>query len=96
MPVRHASAKPERQNAIPEWDTRQFGSFREAAQQAATSRLYGGIHYPMAIEAGCDQGVASGRWWSTVCRRVGEIMSSTSCGPPTWQRFNPDRKTSRQ
>ena len=48
------------QNAIPEWGTRQFGSFREAAQQAATSRLYGGIHYPMAIEAGLDQGAAIG------------------------------------
>ncbi len=48
------------QNAIPDWGTRQFGSFREAAQQAATSRLYGGIHYPMAIEAGLDQGAAIG------------------------------------
>jgi membrane-associated phospholipid phosphatase len=48
------------QNAIPEWGTRQFGWFREAAQQAATSRLYGGIHYPMAIEAGLDQGATIG------------------------------------
>lgn len=48
------------QNAIPEWGTRQFGSFREAAQQAAISRQYGGIHYPMAIEAGLNQGTAIG------------------------------------
>ena len=43
-------------NAVPDWGTREFGSFREAAEQAAISRLYGGIHYPMAIEAGLDQG----------------------------------------
>jgi len=43
-------------NAVPDWGTREFGSFREAAQQAAISRLYGGIHYPMAIEAGLEQG----------------------------------------
>jgi hypothetical protein len=48
------------ENAIPQWGTRQFGSFREAAQQAATSRLYGGIHYPMAIESGLQQGDAIG------------------------------------
>jgi hypothetical protein len=48
------------ENVIPEWGTRQFSSFREAAQQAATSRLHGGIHYPMAIEAGLDQGAAIG------------------------------------
>jgi hypothetical protein len=33
-----------------------YGSFTEAAQDAAISRLYGGIHYPMAIEVGLDQG----------------------------------------
>jgi hypothetical protein len=43
-------------NAVPDWGTREFGSFREAAEQAAISRLYGGIHYPMAIEAGLEQG----------------------------------------
>lgn len=43
-------------NTIVEWGTRQFQSFRAAAQEAATSRLYGGIHYPMAIEAGLRQG----------------------------------------
>ncbi|MEX1020154.1 MAG: vanadium-dependent haloperoxidase [Litorilinea sp.] len=35
---------------------REFSSFEAAAQEAAISRLYGGIHYRMAIEAGLDQG----------------------------------------
>ncbi len=47
-------------NAVPEWGTRKFASFRAAAEQAATSRQYGGIHYPMAIEFGMDQGDAVG------------------------------------
>jgi hypothetical protein len=40
---------------------RSFPSFAAAAAEAAISRLYGGIHYRRAIEAGVDQG-----------RRVGE------------------------
>ena len=47
-------------NAVPEWGTRHFGSFREAAEEAAISRLYGGIHYPMGIEFGIAQGDAIG------------------------------------
>jgi hypothetical protein len=39
---------------------REFASFREAAAQAAISRLYGGIHYRRAIEAGVVQGRAVG------------------------------------
>ena len=35
---------------------RSFGSFREAAAEAAMSRLYGGIHYMPAIRLGVDQG----------------------------------------
>jgi hypothetical protein len=35
---------------------REFGSFSEAAAEAAISRLYGGIHYRSAIEAGLEQG----------------------------------------
>jgi hypothetical protein len=42
---------------------RSFSSFEEAAAEAAISRLYGGIHYRMAIEAGVDQG-----------RKVGELV----------------------
>lgn len=40
---------------------RSFGSFREAAQEAAISRLYGGIHYRDAIEHGITEGRAIGR-----------------------------------
>lgn len=35
---------------------RSFGSFREAYQEAAMSRMYGGIHYMPAIDAGVVQG----------------------------------------
>lgn len=42
---------------------RSFTSFNQAAAEAATSRLYGGIHYRMAIEAGITQG-----------RGVGELI----------------------
>lgn len=40
---------------------RSFTSFDEAAEEAAMSRLYGGIHYRLAIEEGLEQG-----------RRIGE------------------------
>ena len=42
---------------------RSFTSFNQAAAEAAISRLYGGIHYRMAIEEGIEQG-----------RRVGELV----------------------
>jgi len=35
---------------------RSFTSFADAAQEAAMSRLYGGIHYRIAIENGLEQG----------------------------------------
>ncbi|MFT5764480.1 MAG: hypothetical protein ACI8X3_001911, partial [Saprospiraceae bacterium] len=38
-------------------DVRKFESFRAAAQQAVNSRLYGGMHYPMANERGQEQGL---------------------------------------
>lgn len=38
-----------------------FTSFGEAAREAAISRLYGGIHYPMGIDHGIDQGKCVGR-----------------------------------
>ncbi|MGQ0815079.1 MAG: vanadium-dependent haloperoxidase [Gemmatimonadota bacterium] len=40
---------------------RSFVSFEAAAAEAAISRLYGGIHYRMAIDAGADQGRSVGR-----------------------------------
>lgn len=42
-----------RQNGYPD---RSYRSFWEAADQAALSRLWGGIHYPMGIEQGVPQG----------------------------------------
>ena len=41
---------------------RSFGSFREAYQEAAISRLYGGIHYMPAIEYGVEQGKQVGNF----------------------------------
>lgn len=40
---------------------RSFGSFFEAAREAARSRLYGGIHFASAIERGLEQGRCVGR-----------------------------------
>jgi hypothetical protein len=40
---------------------RRFDSFVAASDEAAISRLYGGIHYPMAIENGQAQGRCIGR-----------------------------------
>ncbi len=39
------------------FDPRSYRSVWEAAHEAANSRLYGGIHYPMGITAGVEQGV---------------------------------------
>ncbi|WP_229598086.1 vanadium-dependent haloperoxidase [Runella aurantiaca] len=42
--------------------TRQFSSFKQAAEEASISRLYGGIHYRPAIENGQKQGQQIGEW----------------------------------
>lgn len=42
--------------------SRKFKSFRQAAQEASISRLYGGIHYRPAIENGQKQGKQIGEW----------------------------------
>lgn len=44
---------------------RQFSSFEAAAEEAAISRLYGGIHYISAIDNGLSQG-----------RKIGDFISS--------------------
>jgi PAP2 superfamily protein len=49
----------ERPFGLPE---KHFVSFRQAAQEAAVSRLYGGIHYRAAIEAGQVSGRQIGEW----------------------------------
>ena len=41
---------------------RSFDSFLDAADEAAISRVYGGIHYPMAARVGKQQGKQVGRW----------------------------------
>lgn len=41
---------------------RKYNSFMHAAQEAAISRLYGGIHYRPAIEMGVAQGKAIGQY----------------------------------
>jgi len=41
---------------------RSFGSFYEAADEAAISRLYGGIHYRPAIDNGVKQGKRFGAY----------------------------------
>jgi PAP2 superfamily len=45
---------------------RSFGSFFAAAEEAAISRLYGGIHFRAAIERGLEQGICIGRRASTL------------------------------
>ena len=40
---------------------RSFSSFYEFADEAAISRLYGGIHYRAAIELGVEQGIEIGK-----------------------------------
>jgi PAP2 superfamily len=42
---------------------RKFGSFNEAAREAAISRFYGGIHYMPAIENGFISGEAIGKYF---------------------------------
>nr|WP_295933183.1 vanadium-dependent haloperoxidase [uncultured Dyadobacter sp.] len=42
--------------------TRDFKSFRQASEEAAISRLYGGIHYRDGIENGQEQGKAIGAY----------------------------------
>ena len=49
----------EREFGIP---TRRFPSFRAAADEAAISRFYGGIHYRAAIEEGLESGEKIGQW----------------------------------
>jgi hypothetical protein len=51
---------------VPPLDPRSFDSFEEAAEEAAISRLYGGIHYRSAIELGMAQGQAIGDLVNTI------------------------------
>lgn len=57
---------------------RSFNSFIEASQEAAISRLYGGIHYRPAIEDGVKQGREVGNFIvDKVLSETGERLSGT-------------------
>jgi hypothetical protein len=43
---------------------RSYKSFKQAADEATISRMYGGIHYRSAVEVGVGQG-----------RKIGELVS---------------------
>ncbi len=49
---------------------RSFRSFEAAAQEAALSRLYGGIHYRAAIDMGLEQGKCVGKFVNMLQTRV--------------------------
>lgn len=48
---------------------RSFASFRAAAAEAGISRLYGGIHFPAAIDRGLDQGRCVAGWTNALVTR---------------------------
>jgi hypothetical protein len=50
---------------------RTFTSFRQAAREAAISRLYGGIHYRDAIDNGEAQGKAIGLFVVAKLKKAG-------------------------
>ena len=43
---------------------RRHQSFDAAATETTDSRVYAGVHYPMGLDAGTDQGAESGSWSS--------------------------------
>jgi len=51
---------------------RSFASFFAFANEAAVSRLYGGIHYRSAIQLGIEQGRCIGRQVSALKFKVGQ------------------------
>jgi hypothetical protein len=52
---------------------RSFGSFMEAAHEAAISRLYGGIHFRAACERGFEQGICVGKLVTSITGRGHEL-----------------------
>ena len=57
---------------------RSFNSFIEASEEAAISRMYGGIHYRAAVEIGIDQGQSLGRFINDQLsmRNTGELAEN--------------------
>jgi hypothetical protein len=56
-----------------ELEPRKYSSFRQAASEAAISRLYGGIHFRDAINNGLDQGKRVGEFVVGRLKRVGVV-----------------------
>jgi membrane-associated phospholipid phosphatase len=52
--------------------TRHFSSFQQAAEEAAASRVYGGIHYPFDNSDGLATGRSVGGWTMTVFQRLAD------------------------
>jgi membrane-associated phospholipid phosphatase len=52
--------------------TRSFASFQQAAEEAAFSRVLGGIHYPFDNAAGLATGRAVGEWTMAVFHRIAQ------------------------
>jgi membrane-associated phospholipid phosphatase len=52
--------------------TRRFSSFQQAAEEAAASRVYGGIHYPFDNTDGLATGRSVGAWTMAVFQRIAE------------------------
>ena len=67
--------------------TRNFTSFQQAAEEAATSQLYGGINYPFDISAGLATGRAVAEWTSAAFHRISEdrgpLIIMDRVGSPT-------------
>ena len=52
--------------------TRRFASFQQAAEEAAASRVYGGIHFSFDNAAGLATGRAVGAWTLAVFQRLAD------------------------
>ena len=63
---------------------RSFASFRAAADEAAISRLYGGIHFRAAIERGQEQGRCIGAYADCLAHK--EIDHACACSWPLSRR----------
>lgn len=56
--------------------SRSFSSFHQAAQEAAISRFYGGIHFMDAIDNGYTQGESVGQWvLQKLVRKNDQVMA---------------------
>jgi hypothetical protein len=52
--------------------TRHFDNFQQAAEEAAMSRVYGGIHYPFDNADGLTTGRSVGAWTMAVFEKIDE------------------------